>query len=71
MVAMRDTHLHDESLLHAEASLFKLDHSFYSRVEGISRYDLITTREPTMDAPTLFATMRGSYRLTELRCTCR
>ena len=60
-VAMRDSHLHDEPLLHAEALLFKLDHSFYSGVEGISRYELITTREPTMDAPTLLATITEAY----------
>jgi len=60
-VAMRDSLLHDEPLLHAEALLFKLDHSFYSGVDGISRYELITTREPTMDAPTLLATITEAY----------
>lgn len=60
-VALRDKVLHSDPLLHAEAFMFKLDASFYSRVHAISNYELITSRAPTMDAATLMARIVEAY----------
>ena len=61
LVAMRDVHLHNAPLLHAEAFLFKLDSAFYSATKGLSDFDQITSRSPTMNAASLLASIVEAY----------
>jgi hypothetical protein len=61
LVAMRDVHLHNAPLLHAEAFLFKLDSVFYSATKGLSDFDQITSRSPTMNAASLLASIVEAY----------
>ena len=61
LVAMRDVQLHNAELLHAEAFLFKLDGVFYSATKGLSDFDQITSRSPTMNAASLLASIVDAY----------
>ena len=61
LVAMRDVQLHNAPLLHAEAFLFKLDGVFYSATKGLSDFDQITSRSPTMNAASLLASIVDAY----------
>ena len=61
LVAMRDVQLHNTPLLHAEAFLFKLDGVFYSATKGLSDFDQITSRSPTMNAASLLASIVDAY----------
>ena len=60
-IALRDAVLQDNPLLHAEVFMFKLDASFYSREDGMWPFDRLSSRAPTMDAPTMMARIVDFY----------